>query len=350
MERSSDDPDTRYADADGVKIAYQVTGAGPDLVVVPGFVSHVDLWWRDPKRRQFLRAISGFSRLVRYDKRGTGLSDPATEPPTLDMRMAELDAVISAADCPRPILFGWSEGGPIAVQYAVARPDRVAGLILYGTFARKPPASVTRVAFKLIDEWGTGASIDLFGPSLRDDPDARRQAALFERASASPAMARALAVTVARTEVRSLLPRVGVATLVLHRTGDVIPVAEGRAIARAIPNARLVELEGNDHNPWLGDTSSLLGEVAAFVAAHGGAAPVAGPGARRPRRPLSGWSSLTPAELRVARAAAAGLANPEIASELFLSRYTVETHLKRVFAKLGVASRSELVSVAMRNT
>ena len=341
-------PVTRYADANGVKIAYQVTGSGPDLLVVPGLTSHVDLWWGEPMRRRFLRRLSSFSRLIRYDKRGTGLSDPVTTAPTLKQRMDEIRAVADAVKSKQPVILGWSEGAPIAIHYTVKNPGRVRGLVLYAAYARKPPVAVARLAASVLEQWGTGVSLDLFSPSIRDDPVARENVAALERASASPAMFQALGHSLMKTDVRPLIKQITVPTLLIHRRQELIPIDDARMMARTIPGARLIELEGVDHHPWVGDVDSILNPIHEFVVQHGASNSPKPAAASRPRRPIAGWASLTPAEERVVNLTSQGLSNGEIAEQLFISRLTVETHLKRVFTKLGVASRSELAGIAAR--
>jgi pimeloyl-ACP methyl ester carboxylesterase/DNA-binding CsgD family transcriptional regulator len=345
------EPETRYAKSGGLRIAYQVTGAGPDLVMVPGLTSHLEIQWRDPGYRRFVRSMSSFCRLVRYDKPGTGLSDPVTEPPTLDQRVADLIAVSSAAKCRRPVVLGFSDGGPIAITLAAAHRRSVRALILYGTSPRRPPGRVMRQLRVMARQWGQGDSLGMFAPTLAGEL-ARHDRAVFERASASPGMIRALVESLTATDVRRRLAEVAVPALVLHRRSDFVPFAEAELLARDIRGARLVELEGSDHLPWVGDASGVLSPVAEFVAEVSGrlgkiAAAVP---TYRARRPATGWEALTDAERRVAHLVAAGLANREVAERLFLSRYTVETHLKHVFAKLGVSSRAELAALAPRNT
>jgi pimeloyl-ACP methyl ester carboxylesterase/DNA-binding CsgD family transcriptional regulator len=344
------EPQTRYADANGVKIAYQALGNGPDVLLVPGFVSHLEMEWQDPARRRFLRGIMRFARLVRYDKRGTGLSDPVGEPPNLEQRIDEMNAVREAAGCPEPVLFGFSEGGPIAIQYAARYPDRIRGLVLYGTFGRQPPQEVVDRANQMLDAWGEGTTLEVFAPSVQDNEARRRASGAMERAGASPAMARALVEALRKIDVMDILADVHVPTLVLHRRDEYIPLFAGEEIAAGIPGAQLVVLEGVDHQPWVGNTDAILAEIERFVEQHGSSHRKATRDGARPRRPLTGWASLTPAELSVVRHVQEGLSNPEIAQSLFISRHTVETHLKRAFAKLGVASRTELVGMAAGNT
>jgi pimeloyl-ACP methyl ester carboxylesterase/DNA-binding CsgD family transcriptional regulator len=345
------EPQTHYAKSGGLRIAYQVTGEGPDLVMVPGLTSHLELQWRDPGYRRFVRSLSSFCRLVRFDKLGTGLSDPIAEPPGLDQRLADLRAVISAAHCRRPVLLGFSDGGPIAIALAAEHPRSVGALILYGTSPRRPPAPVMRQLRGMARQWGNGDSVGIFSPTLAGEM-ARHDRAAFERASASPAMIRALVDSLTETDVRGHLADVAVPALVLHRNADFVPIAEARLMVSGISRARLVELDGSDHLPWVGDVASVLSPMAEFIA---GVAQRPSPRAvsepaARPRRPATGWEALTDAERPVADLVAGGLTNREVAERLFLSRYTVETHLKHVFAKLGVSSRAELAAQAPHNT
>ena len=345
------EPETCYARSGGLRIAYQVTGEGPDLVMVPGLTSHLEIQWRDPGYRRFVRSLSSFCRLVRFDKPGTGLSDPVAEPPTLDERVADLAAVISAARCRRPAVLGFSDGGPVAVALAAAHRRPVRALILYGTSPRRPPAGVMRQLRAMARQWGHGDSLGMFAPTLAGEL-ARHDRAAFERASASPAMIRALVESLADTDVRSRLAEVAVPALVLHRRSDFVPFSEAQLMVRGIRGAQLVELAGSDHLPWVGDVSAVLAPIAAFIGEVPGRREkrVAAVPTARTRRPATGWRALTDAERRVAELVAEGLANREVGERLFVSRYTVETHLKHVFAKLGVSSRAELAALAPRNT
>lgn len=194
--------------------------------------------------------------------------------------------------------------------------------------------------------WGTGASIGLFARSQADDPAARKAQARFERESASPAMARALIESLMLTDVEGLLARISVPTLVVRRTGDIVPVEEGRFIAGRVASSQFRELPGVDHRPWAGDSQAVISEIERFTAMLAPApAQTAGPDRprrRRPARQLTGWESLTEREHAVAVLVAAGCSNPEIARRLFISRETVQTHLKHIFSKLGVDSRTAL--------
>ena len=341
-------PETRYAQSSGAKIAYQVSGTGPpDLVIVHGLVSHLDIQWQQTGYRRFVRALERGGRLIRMDKRGTGLSDPATELPTTQERVRDVAAVMAAAKSSRAVLFGLSDGGRAAIAFAAAYPGRTRGLILYGTSYRGPRAALLRRYRSMVRHWGQGQIIDLVAPSLAG-PQARREAGAFERAAASPAMVTALIESLGLIDVRDLMSGLAVPTLVLHRLQDIIPVADARMVADQIPGATLRILPGRDHLPWVGDWASVAAEILAFTAqvAPAGTRPRHGPPGARPSRPLVGWPSLTEAELPVVQLAAEGHTNADIAARLCLSRYTVETHLKHVFAKLGLESRAELAALA----
>jgi class 3 adenylate cyclase len=274
-------PKTQYARNGEVNIAYQIVGDGPiDLAVVPGFISHLDLWWTIPETTAFIRRLSSFSRLILFDKRGTGLSDPVAGLSSLEDRMEDLHAVLDAAGSDRPALLGVSEGGPMSILFAATYPDRVTSLVLYGTyFTGRPgtghfaPELEERAEAKfaeltaLIDEhWGEGLAIEWFAPNLAGSPTMRRTWGLFERAAASPGMVAALLRSYREIDVTHLLPAVRVPTLVLHRAEDpAVDVEAGRVMANLIPGARYVELPGNDHIPWLGDSDALLDEVEEFL-------------------------------------------------------------------------------------
>lgn len=343
-------PRTCYARTGEAYVAYQVTGAGPvDLVLTPGFISHLDLQWESVGYRRFVRQLASFARVIRYDKRGTGLSDPVAAVPTLEQRVDDLAAVLNAAGSGRAVVLGYSEGGPTAIGFAVRMPERLLGLILYGTASVPPPPEIARRFRGAVDRWGQGATLEMLAPSLLPSSTQRETAAAVERASASPAMAAALVEAVIRTDVSSLLPQVAVPTLVIHRRGELIPVEQGRYLAEHIPGAEYVELDGADHLPWVGDTDAVVASVERFVRRFG-SKPRRPPAAPHPRptRAATGWGSLTEAEHGVVVLVAEGLSNPAIASRLFVSRHTVESHLKHAYAKLGVSSRVELAALALR--
>jgi pimeloyl-ACP methyl ester carboxylesterase/DNA-binding CsgD family transcriptional regulator len=343
-------PRTCYARTGEAHVAYQVTGEGPiDLVVTPGFISHLDLQWESVGYRRFVRQLAAFARVIRYDKRGTGLSDPVAAVPTLEQRVDDLGAVLDAAGSARAVVFGYSEGGPTAIGFAARMPGRTLGLILYGSTSMPPPPEIARRFRDAVGRWGQGVTLEMLAPSLLPSSTQRETAAALERASASPAMAAALVEALNRTDVRSLLPQVAVPTLVIHRHGELIMVEQGRYLAEHIAGAEYVELDGADHLPWVGDTDAVLAPVERFVRRFGGQRRLP-PARARPRsaRAATGWGSLTEAECSVAVLVAEGLSNPAIASRLFVSRHTVESHLKHAYAKLGVSSRVELAALALQ--
>jgi pimeloyl-ACP methyl ester carboxylesterase/tetratricopeptide (TPR) repeat protein len=248
----------QYARSGDLDIAYQVTGSGPvDVVLVPGFVSHLDKDWEEPRHAHFLDRLGSFARLIRFDKRGTGLSDRPGDLPDLEMRMDDLRAVMDAAGVERAVLFGYSEGGPLSVLFTATYPERVAALVLYGVFAKRVdpdddyPWAPTQEARaedirKLVEDWGYEANLQTMCPSA--DEDMARWWGERCRAAASPGAIRALMKMNSLVDVRAILPSIHVPTLVVHRSGDVdTSVEEGRYVASRIPGAVFVELAGRDH-------------------------------------------------------------------------------------------------------
>lgn len=332
-------PETSYARSGEVSIAYQVCGAGPDLVFVPGFVSHLDVSWEDPSLAHLLQGLSSFCRLIRFDKRGTGLSDPTPADVSLETRMADIRAVMDAAGSERAALFGVSEGTPLCMLFAVRHPERTTALVLYGAYARLLRAAdqpygwseerVREIIAGIDRSWATGEWWEFADPSMAGDTRHRSWRARYLRASASPATARALIRSNVEMDVRDLLPRIAAPTLLLHRTGDQwISIEHGRELANKIPGAKLVEMPGADHRPSLGDAARVLGEVEGFLT-----------GRHRRRRSRSGLSDR---EREVVQLVLAGDTARAIAARLYLSERTVETHLANAYAKLGVRSQLEL--------
>ena len=267
-------PQTRYARSGDLDIGYQVVGDGPrDLVFVPGLMSHIDLLWAFPASARFFTRLASFSRLILYDKRGQGLSDPPDGVPTLEQDMEDLLAVLDAAGSHQATLFGYSEGGPMSALFAASHPDRVTTLILMGSFARGFRADAderTRwssydLAMDVIDHWGEGLGIKLFAPSAVTEDAVRRFAAL-ERAVGTPRQIRARFETASHTDASPVLETLRQPTLVLHAKGDTaVPVEIGRELAKAIPGARYVEVPGVDHIAWVTDADQILEEVEEFL-------------------------------------------------------------------------------------
>jgi pimeloyl-ACP methyl ester carboxylesterase len=271
-------PETRYAQGPEGNIAYQVVGDGQmDLVIVPGWLSHVDLVWADPGWVTFIGELASFARVILYDKRGTGLSDPVDGVPTLESRADDLRAVMDETGSQRAALFGYSAGGPISILFAATYPERVQALVLFGSYAdgscvddgspgrSKWIALMDKVGAS-VDHWGEGRSVDWAAPSVSGSALYRRAVGAFERAGMSPHMARLTFEAVLTQEnVRDILGSVRIPTLVLHRKDEAIPVEYARETAAKIPTARLVELDGIDHWPSVGDIEAITGEVEQFL-------------------------------------------------------------------------------------
>jgi class 3 adenylate cyclase/alpha-beta hydrolase superfamily lysophospholipase len=273
-------PATRYATSgDDVAIAYQVIGEGPrDLVVIPGWISHLELQWEHPMMARFFEALTGFARVILMDKRGTGLSDrvPVSDLPTLEQRMEDVRAVMDAAGSERASVLAMSEGGPLAMLLAATHPERVEALVLYGTFARWTSAPDypwapseehhARSREELRRHWGEGRDIEYFAPSLAGDPETASFWGRYQRQSASPSAAVALTRMATEMDVRELLPSVRVPTLVLHRSDDqVTRLGCARYLADHIEDAELVELPGADHWWFAGDTDGLIDAIGEFL-------------------------------------------------------------------------------------
>ena len=268
----------QYARSGDVNIAYQVCGDGPvDLVFVMGWVSHLEYFWKGPSFARFLSRLASFSRLILFDKRGTGLSDPVSRLPTLEQRMDDVRAVLDAVGSRRAVLLGVSEGGPMCSLFAAMHPKQTEALIMIGTYARRlrtadypwAPTRDQREAFfrDIIENWGGPVGVEQRAPSVARDPAFRDWWASFLRMGASPAAAVALTKMNAEIDVRHILPTVRVPTLVLHRAGDrCVLAAEGRYVAGLIPAASYVELPGDDHLPFVGDQAALLDEIERFLA------------------------------------------------------------------------------------
>jgi pimeloyl-ACP methyl ester carboxylesterase len=329
-----------------VSIAYQVVGYGPtDLILVPGFVSHVEVAWEEPRLAHFLGRLASFSRLIVFDKRGTGMSDPVAKPPSMDERMDDIRAVMDAVGSQRGTMFGISEGGTLSLLFARAHPERAESVILYGSWARRligPDYPFGPSAEQLDDivagmdrAWASGEWWDGGQPSASDDAPHRIWWARYLRMAASPAMAQNVIRMNMRMDIRDLLPAITQPTLILHRTGDTwIHVGHARYLAEHLPTAKYVELPGTDHRPWLGDVDAIADEIEVFLT---------GKKSRPRRRTNIGVGALSRREREVALLTARGETATEIAGHLSLSKRTVESHLVSVYGKLGVGSKTELI-------
>jgi pimeloyl-ACP methyl ester carboxylesterase len=260
-------PEVHYAQSGDVHVAYQTFGSGPiDLVFVPGWISHLDLWWDSPITAGWFERLAAFSRVILFDKRGTGLSDRVGGLPSMDQRMDDIRAVMDAAGSKLAAVLGASEGGSLAALFAASHPNQCQALVLYGAFAKFtswfPTQNDLDAFFKYVREkWGSGENMPKFSPSLRDDQHYRLWWARRERASASPSAAVELMRMNSQIDISAILPSIHVPTLVVHRTRDtVIDINGGRQLAALIPNAQLYEAPGTDHSPWSGEGVDMIAE------------------------------------------------------------------------------------------
>jgi class 3 adenylate cyclase len=267
----------RWAQSGESHIAFRVLGDGPvDLVFLGGFLSHIEVLLEEPGLRRWWERLGSIARVILVDRRGLGLSDPLTGALTLAEEVADIDAVLDAAGADRVVVQSYAAGGPLAIEYAVARPDRTLALILYASvlaterddelpFADSDETRAERLA-GLLERWGTGANLEDMAPSVIDDARIRQWLGRLERQSATPSGMLRLAANLRGVDVRHHLPALRVPTLILHRTGDrLIDVGHSRLAAQRIPGARLVELPGVDSLPMIGDTEALLGEIEEFL-------------------------------------------------------------------------------------
>jgi len=270
-------PETKYARSGDVHIAYQVTGSGSlDLVYVPGFVSHLELAWDAPATAHMFDRLGTFARLIRFDKRGTGMSDRVPIA-TLEERMDDLRAVMDAVGSERAALMGVSEGGPMSLLFAATYPARTSALVLYAAFAKRlwspdypiGVSEIDRAAYLdlIAQRWGEEADVSVVAPSLAHDPEARRRFAMSRRMSASPGAALAIVRMNSEIDVRHVLPVIRIPTLILHRATDRdVAVGNGRYLAEHIPGARYVEFPAGDHRATApGDFDAELDEVEEFL-------------------------------------------------------------------------------------
>lgn len=271
-------PETRYAHSGDVGIAYQVVGEGElDLVLVFPFMSHLDLFWENPRISGFVRRLGSFARVILFDRRGVGLSDPVEGAATLEERMDDVRAVMDAANSERAALLGMSEGAPMCMLFAATYPQRTSALLLWGGMARSTEAADYKLAPEreamveageqlILPMWGTGATIEIFSPSLADDPRAREFQARMERAAASPRRVAQLSEMFLETDVREAVPLIQAPTIVMHRSHDrAVNVRASRWLAEHIEGATYVEFEGDDHLPWVGDSEPPLATIEEFL-------------------------------------------------------------------------------------
>ncbi|HYV68264.1 MAG TPA: adenylate/guanylate cyclase domain-containing protein [Myxococcales bacterium] len=272
-------PETQFARGRDGDLAYQVVGDGPlDLVFIPSWLTNVDAMWEEPSLAGFLRRVATFSRMLCFDKRGSGVSDPVplAAVPTLEQWMADVATVMDAAHVERAALLGSAEGGPMAMLFAATHPERTSALILVDTSARMlrdtdypwgvPADRVPRLLERLKDRWGTGRTVEFLAPSAAHDERFRRWLARYERLSITPQAHIPMYASHFEWDLRGVLPSIRVPTLVLHRSGDPhIRVGHARYLAEHIPRAKYVELPGEDHLFFVGDTEAMLAEIEEFL-------------------------------------------------------------------------------------
>jgi pimeloyl-ACP methyl ester carboxylesterase/DNA-binding CsgD family transcriptional regulator len=321
--------------ADGHRVAYATTGSGPPLLMVPGWLSHLELGWAIPADRMFHEALSSGRTLVRYDRPGCGLSDAYDGERTMALELETIDAVVKAIGATRVDVFGWSLGAAVAAQWAADRPEAVDRLVLYGGWATGASIgdddSRRHLLGLLGTHWGLGSDLltNVFAPDA--DAGTRRTTAQYQRAASSAETAVALLGLAYELDVRPALPRVQAPTLVLHRRGDrAAPLDLGRELAREIPDAELVELEGRSHLPAMGDAEAVVTEVRRFL------------GLPRLRRDVP--TGLTPRQTEVAALVADGLTNRQLAHRLGITERSAESHLERIRLRLGFSSRAQVAA------
>jgi class 3 adenylate cyclase len=270
-------PRTQYARSGDLSIAYQVVGDGPlDVVVVPGFISHVELGWELPPLRHVIERVASFARLIMFDKRGTGLSDPVTVAPTLEERIDDVRAVLEAAGSERAALVGLSEGAPMSILFAATHPEIVQSLVLYGGMARStwapdypwatPADALIESSLEMLPYAFDGALVEILAPSMADLPQAYEMFAKLQRYGSTPAMLEQNYLMFLDIDVRHVLGAIAVPTLVLHRRGDrAVNRLGAEWMAGQIPGARYVELDGIDHAIYAGDSDAVVDEIVEFL-------------------------------------------------------------------------------------
>jgi DNA-binding SARP family transcriptional activator len=274
---AAEPPPTQYVSGGSLHLAFQTYGRGrTDVLMLPGFVSHVERVWEDATCRAFLAALAEMGRLILFDRRGVGLSDRVGFSPSAEATALDIRTVLDAAGSRRVVLFGASEGGPACIRFAAEHPERVAGLILFASLAKGSAAPDYPHALRtdqyaawlqqLVSAWGGPAGIETFAPSLAGDAKARAWWAGLLRAASSPGAIKGVLEALRDTDVRPLLGRIAVPTLVLHRRGDrAVRIGAGRHLAEHIPQARFIELDGDDHFAFAGDRQAVLDRVRRFI-------------------------------------------------------------------------------------
>jgi pimeloyl-ACP methyl ester carboxylesterase/DNA-binding CsgD family transcriptional regulator len=351
------EPDVRYVNCGDGYVAYTAFGDGAtDLVLIFPDLTHLEFAWREPGAARFHARLADWSRLITCDKRGFGLSDRIATGATIDDRVVEISAVLDDVGSERAALFGLWEGGQMAMAFAASHPARTAALVLYGSGPRNTNAPdydllYDRELFEAalvdsVEHWGDPDYVDLriLAPSRAEDPAFRRWFAELQRLGCSPGQYVESVKWALDIDVRDILPSIMAPTLVLHRRGDLFcPIANGRYLADHIPDAQLVELEGNDHMPMVGDIDSITDAVESFVTGRISrrrrAADVVPVALRR--------NGVTRREFEVLDLVASGATNTDIAGQLNISVRTVESHISSLLAKLQSESRAGLIAAGI---
>ncbi|MGN6608114.1 MAG: alpha/beta fold hydrolase [Jatrophihabitans sp.] len=320
---------------DGTTVRFAVSGTGPVAILVPGWVSHLELGWALPAERAFAEALSAGRTLVRYDRPGCGLSDPTDRSDTVAVELEVIRAVAAAARADRFDLIGTSFGAPLAVAWAAQHPHTVSRLVLYGGWVEGDrlgtPAVREHILGLVRDHWGLGSDVltDIFAPDA--DAGFRALFARYQRESAPATTARRLLAECYAVDIADLLGAVAAPTAVLHRRDDrAVPLAEGERLAAGIAGATLTVLPGRSHLPFVGDTAVVLREVRRGL----GLPPL------EPDRS----ATLTHRQLEVAALVAEGWSNRQIAEHLVLSERSVESHVERIRTRLDLRSRAQLAA------
>lgn len=320
---------------DGTPVAYARSGEGPPLVYVAGWLTHLELSWALPPERRFLELLGRGRTLIRYDKPGCGLSGPSARPPSMDLELEALSAVVEASGSPTVDLLGVSFGAPVAATWAANHPHRVSRLLLYGGWVRgrdlAEPAVQQHVIGLVRTHWGLGSGVlaEIFAA---DAPEAVKAAfARYQQGASSPERAAEMLALSYAVDVSEALPRVASPTLVLHRERDrAAPLAQGRLLASGVAGAELKVLVGRAHLPYIGDPDGVAREIRRFLglpALRGRAAP-----------------SLTSRQRQVAGLVAEGLPNREIAARLGITERSAEGHVERIRLRLGFRARSQVAA------
>lgn len=320
---------------DGTEIAYAVVGAGPLLVYVAGWLTHLERSWSLPPERGFYESLARGRTLLRYDKPGCGLSGSTDREPSIQLELETLDAVIGEAGAARFDLLGISLGAPVAAHWAAEHTDRVDRLVLYGGWVRGPevadPGVQQHVLGLISQHWGLGSDVltDIFAPDA--DPATRAAFIEYQRAAASADTVRTMLALSYRVDVTDVLARINAPTLVVHRERDrAAPLAQGRELAKLIPGAELAVLPGRAHLPYIGDVDALAHVIRKYLGL---------PALRRPVVP-----TLTARQREVAALVYEGLPNREIAARLHITERSAESHVERIRLRMGFRSRAQIAA------